>query len=99
MHITLKMIEKLDNLLEEAEEYIECATAHSDDSELKRTYVDLATCHYEGYEKLSKYCERAIERKAHNGTEGQVIKQMADWHRNKFDEKAAKVKRRLEQLR
>lgn len=99
MHITLKMVEKLDNLLDEADEYIKCATMHADDTELKSTYLDLARCHYDGYEKLSKCCERMVDRKAQGTEHGQAIKEMAGWHKDKFDKRAAEIKHRLEQVR
>lgn len=99
MHVTLKTIEKLDNLLDEAEEYVKCATAHSDDSELKNTYMDLARCHYDGYEKLAKCVERSVERKAAGHPEGQAIKEMAGWHMDKFADRASKIKMRMEQAR
>lgn len=99
MHITLKMIEKLDNLLDETDEYIKCATTHSDDSDLKSAYIDLARCHYEGYEKLIKCCERAVDKKSEHMQEGHFIKQMADWHIDKFNKRAVEIKIRLDQLR
>lgn len=99
MQVTLKMIEKLDNLLDEADEYVQCATMHTDDSELKNTYLDLARCHYDGYEKLSKCCERAVDRKSKTAQHGAAIQEMAGWHKNKFDKRAAEIKQRLDQAR
>lgn len=101
MQITLKMVEKMDKLLEEADELITCANAHSDDTELKSIYLDLARCHYDGYEKLSKCCERVVERKAQGMPDGQghALKEMAEWHKDKFDDRAAKIKMRLQQVR
>lgn len=101
MHITLKMVEKMDNLLSESDELITCANTHTDDTELKSIYMDLARCHFENYEKLSKYCERMVERKAQGmpDGQGQALKQMAEWHKDKFDERAAKIKMRLQQAR
>lgn len=99
MQITLKMMEKLDNLLNEADELITCATAHSDDPELKAIYLDLARCHYDGYEKLSKAAERSVERKADHMEHGHVLKEMAAWHKDKYDERAAKIKLRLDHMR
>lgn len=99
MHITLKMIEKLDDLLDETEEYIKCATTQSDDSDLKSAYIDLAKCHFEGYEKLSKCCERAVEKKAEHMPEGHAIKEMVEWHKDKFTDRAMKIKARLDQIR
>lgn len=99
MQVTLKMLEKLDNLLDETEEYIKCATMHSDDSDLKSAYLDLTRCHYDGYEKLSKCAERSIERKAAGMPEGQTFRQMVEWHKDKFDDRAAHLKTKLEQAR
>ncbi len=99
MQVTLKMVEKMEGLLEEADEYITCANTHSDDSELKSIYMDLARCHYDGYEKLSKCCERVVDRKRNQGPEGEALKKMAEWHKDKFDEKAAKVKLRMDHQR
>lgn len=101
MQITLKMIEKLDNLLDEAEEYVKCATQHAhDDNDLKAAYLDLARCHYDGYEKLSKIAERAVDRKATNmGERGLALKEMAEWHKDKFDERAHKIKTKMDNAR
>ena len=99
MQITLKMIDKLDNLLDEADEYVKCATMHADDSELKSAYLDLARCHYEGYEKLSKCCERMVERKAQGTEHGHSIQEMASWHKDKFDKRAMEIKHKLDQAR
>lgn len=99
MQITLKMVEKLDDLLDEADEYIKCATMHADDSELKAAYLDLARCHYDGYEKLSKCAERAIERKSVGSEHGSAIREMANWHKDKFDKRAMEIKHRLDQAR
>lgn len=100
MQTTLKMIEKLDNLLDETEEYIKCAKMHSDDNELKSTYVDLARCHYEGYEKLSKCAERIAERKVQNMPDGgRVLREMVDWHKDKFDDRARHIKEKFDQIR
>lgn len=99
MQIALKMVEKLDNLLDEADEYIKCATMHSDDTELKSAYLDLARCHYEGYEKLSKCCERMAERKAQSSEHGHSIKEMVEWHRDKFTKRAMEIKHKLENAR
>lgn len=99
MQIALKMVEKLDDLLDEADEYIKCAMMHSDDSELKSAYLDLARCHYEGYEKLSKCCERMTERKSQNSDHGHAIKEMVEWHKDKFAKRAMEIKHKLEQAR
>ena len=99
MHVTLKTIEKLDGLLDEAHEYIECATKHTDDKSLRDIYIDLARCHLEGYEKLSKEAERAFERKAQTMPEGEIYKQMCDWHKAKFEERYAKIKLMMDQSR
>lgn len=99
MQIALKMVEKLDNLLDEADEYIKCATMHSDDNELKSAYLDLARCHFDGYEKLSKCCERMAERKAAGSEHGHAIKEMVEWHRDKFTKRAMEIKHKLENAR
>lgn len=99
MQITLKMVEKMDELLDEADDLVKCATMHSDDPELKAIYLDLARCHYEGYEKLSKVAERAVDRKSQTTEHGHVIKEMAMWHKDKFDKRAAEIKHKLEQAR
>ena len=101
MHVTLKTIEKLDNLLDEADEYVKCAHAHADDSELKGTYLDLARCHFDGYEKLSKCVERSVDRKAQSMQDGkgEALREMAGWHKDKFDKRAAEIKHRLDQAR
>ena len=99
MQITLKMMQKLDGLLTEADEYITCANAHADNPELKATYLDLARCHYDGYEKLSKCAERAVEQKADHVPHGQAIKEMVAWHKDQYDERAEKVHKRLQNAR
>lgn len=100
MHVTLKTMEKLDDLLDEADEYVTCATAHADDHDLKSAYLDLARCHYDGYEKLAKIAERSVERKASAGGEkAQVVREMAQWHLDKFADRASKIKMRLDQVR
>lgn len=99
MQITLKMVEKLDNLLDEADEYIKCATMHADDSDLKDAYISLAKCHYDGYEKLSKCCERTVERKAQGSEHGHAIQEMAMWHKDKFDKRAMEIKHKLDNMR
>ena len=100
MHVTLKTMEKLDKLLTEADELVTCAST-CDDQELKSIYMDLARCHYDGYEKLSKATERAVDRKANQypGEKGQTIKEMATWHKDKYDERAAKIKMRMDAMR
>lgn len=101
MQVTLKMIEKMDNLLDETDEYIKCANQHADDSDLKSAYISLAKCHYDGYEKLMHCCERAVERKSQGmpGEKGEAIREMAGWHKDKFDKRAAELKHKLEQVR
>lgn len=99
MHVTLTMIEKMDNLLDEADEYIKCAHSSADDNDLKSAYLDLARCHFEGYEKLSKCIERAVERKAQTMPNGEAIKEMAGWHKDKFDKRAHEIKARIDKAR
>ena len=101
MHTTLKMVEKLDDLLEETDEYIKCAHECTDNPELKSAYMDLARCHYDGFEKLSKCVERTVERKSQmlGEDKGQLMKEMAAWHMNKFTERAAHLKSRMDQMR
>lgn len=99
IYVTMKMIEKLDNLLDEADEYIMCSSAHADDSDLKSAYLDLSRCHLDGYEKLAKCCDHSIERKIQSTPDGDVLRQMYAWHKNKFDERAATIKHKLEQER
>lgn len=101
MQSTLKMLEKLDNLLSEADEYVSCANIYSADPDLKAAYIDLARCHYDGYEKLSKCSTRITERKYANMTSEQkhMMQELVDWHKDKFDDRAAKIKMRLEQFR
>lgn len=99
MQICLKMMEKLDDLLNEADEYVQCATQHSDDNELKSAYLDLARCHYDGYEKLSKCAERMADRKAQGHQDGHAIREMVGWHKNRYEERASKIKHKLDQAR
>lgn len=99
MKVTLKTMEKLDDLLDEAEEYIGCAMKHADDSALKMAYLDLARCHYDGYENLSRIAEQSFERKKQTMPESQIYQEMVGWHKEKFLEKANKVKSALEQAR
>lgn len=99
MQITLKLVEKMDELLDETDELIKCATMHSDNSDLKSAYIDLARCHYDGYEKLAKVAERCVEQKSANLPEGTTIRQMMEWHKDKFDERASKLKHKLDQVR
>lgn len=99
MQVTLKTIEKLDDLLEEAEEYMECYNKHSDDQELRATYMDLARCHLDGYEKLSKCAERSCERKRQTMGDSEAYRQMCDWHKAKFEERHAKIKMMMEAAR
>lgn len=96
MHVTLKVVEKMDNLLDEADELIKCANAHTDDNDLKSIYIDLARCHLDGYERLSNAAQRSIERKAAaQGEKGQAIKEMAHWHMDKFEKRAKEIKEKL----
>lgn len=100
MQVTLKMVEKMDDLLDETEELLKCANTHSDDSDLKSVYLDLARCHYDGYEKLSQYANRVVERRANgNAEKGQAIREMVDWHKDKFDKRARELKEKMSQVR
>lgn len=99
MHVTLKVVEKMDELLDEAEELTKCATAHTDDSDLKSIYMDLARCHLDGYERLSATARRSIDRKAASqGEKGQVVKEMATWHMDKFDKRAKDIKEKMQKV-
>lgn len=99
MHLTLKTIEKLEALLEEADEYVDCANKAGEDQALRSAYMDLARCHFEGYEKLSQAAERTFDRKRQTMPEAEVYKEMCDWHKAKFAERAAKVKMKMEHAR
>ena len=101
MQVTLKMVEKMDHLLDEAEELAKCATAHSDDTELKSVYLELARCHYDGYEKLARIASTVTDRKARNvgGEKGQVMREMVDWHKDKYRKRAEDIKRKIEEAR
>lgn len=101
MHATLKMIEKLDDLLDETEEYLKCSNEHMEDIELKNAYMDLARCHFDGFEKLEKCYERVVERKAASKPDGvkETVIEMATWHKNKFNDRAADIKRKMEMVR
>lgn len=101
MQVTLKMVEKMDHLLDEAEELTKCATAHSDDTELKRVYMDLARCHYDGYERLASIAETVVDRKAKNvgGEKGQVMREMVDWHKDKYRKRADQIKKKMDEVR
>lgn len=101
MQVTLKMVERMDHLLDETEELLKCANAHSDDSELKRVYMDLARCHYDGYENLARIADTVTERKAKNvgGEKGQVMREMVDWHKDKFRKRADEIKKKMEETR
>lgn len=101
MHVTLKTMEKLDNLLDETEEYIKCANAHADDAELKAAYLDLARCHYNGYENLSRVAEQTMDRKTRNmpDDKASVVREMSGWYKDKFTERAAKIKAKMEAAR
>ena len=101
MQVTLKMVEKMNHLLDEAKELTKCATAHSDDSELKSVYLELARCHYEGYEKLARIADKVIERKSNNvsGEKGQAMREMVDWHKDKYRKRAEDIKRKMEEAR
>lgn len=96
MQASLKMVEKMDDLLDEAEEYVKCANVHSEDPELKSAYLDLARCHYNGYENLAKCCERVTERKMQGSEHGHAIKEMVEWHKDKFTKRAMEIKHKLD---
>lgn len=99
MHVTLKTIEKLDALLDEAKEYTECATKAADDQGLRAAYMDLARCHLDGYEKLSKEAERSFERKQQQRPDGSDYRDMCNWHKAKFEERHAQIKRMMDEMR
>lgn len=99
MHITLKMVEKMDRLLEETEDYIKCANMHSDDQQLKKIYLDLARCHFDGFENLEQYCVKAAEQKAAQNPDHKILQEMVGWHKDRFDEKAATIKHKLDNAR
>lgn len=96
MQTTLKMVEKMDNLLNEADDYIKCATMHADDQRLKKIYLDLARCHFSGFQDIEAYCLQAAEKKASEKPES-GIREMVGWHKDKFDERAATIKHKLDQ--
>lgn len=98
MEHTLNCMEKMDKLLEEAEEYIKCA-GETEDSDLRSAYKDLARCHYDGYENLRRCAEHMVDKKAHSHPEGQTIKKMADWHMDKYQDKASKIKHKMDSYR
>lgn len=101
MKVTLKMVEKMDHLLDEAEELAKCATAHADDAELKSVYIDLARCHYDGYERLANIATRVVDRKSQQvgGEKGEVMREMVDWHKDKYRKRAEDVKKKIEEAR
>lgn len=100
MEITLNAVEKLDCLLDEAKEYITCATAHADDHELKSVYLDLARCHLEGFEKLNNCIKRSVDRKMHEGhQDGTVAAKMFHWYHEKFEKRYKELKEELERAR
>lgn len=88
----------MEDLLDETEEYIKCAH-EADDPDLKSAYHDLARCHFDGFEKLSNCCERAVERKAQHMPDGQrqVVHEMTNWHKEKYDDRAIRIKEKLNQ--
>lgn len=98
MEHTLTCMEKMDKLLDETDEYIKCYS-QTDDVDLKNAYDKLARCHYDGYENLRLAADRMVDKKAHSMPEGQTIKKMADWHLEKYDERAHKIKQKMDNLR
>lgn len=100
MQVTLKMCEKMDHLLDEAEELTTCAM-RCDDADLKAVYLDLARCHFDGYEKLARIAGSITERKAQNvgGEKGQVMREMVDWHKDKYRKRAEEIKKKMEEAR
>lgn len=100
MQVTLKMCEKMDKLLDEAEELVTCAN-RCDDSELKSVYLDLARCHYDGYEKLANIATRITDRKAKNvgGETGHAMREVVDWHSDKYRKRADEVRKKMDAAR
>lgn len=100
MEVTLKAVEKLDTLLDEAEEYIECATVHAGDHELKSVYIDLARCHLEGFEKLNNCIKRSVDKKMHEGhQDGHTAAKMFHWYHEKFEKRYKELKEKIDQAR
>lgn len=98
MEHTLTCIEKMDGLLKETDEYIKCSM-HAEDSDIKSAYRDLAECHYNGYENLRRAADRMVDKKVHSHPDGSYLKKMADWHLEKYDDKAQHLKKKLDNLR
>lgn len=99
MHRTLMMVEKMDDLLDETEEYINCAIETTDCPDLKETFVKLAKCHYDGYENMMHTAERIVEDKVKTHPHGETVNEMMAWHKKKFHDRAHKLKIRLAEIR
>lgn len=97
MEHTLTCMEKMDKLLDETEDYIKCYS-NTDDVDLKNAYEKLARCHWDGYENMRRAAEAMVDRKSHSMPDGSVIKKMADWHLDKYDERAHKIKQKMDKL-
>lgn len=100
MQVTMKMCEKMDHLLDETEELVTCAN-RCDDTELKAIYMDLARCHFDGYEKLARMASMITDRKAKNvgGEKGQVMREMVDWHKDKYRKRAEDIRKKMDEAR
>lgn len=98
MHKMLKLAEKMDKLLDETEEYIECATMMADHPKLKDAYIKLAKCHYEGYENLSECAEKVAEEKIGTHPYGDAMHEMIEWHKNKNDKRAHYLKEEMSKI-
>lgn len=100
MQVTLKMCEKMDHLLDEANELVTCAN-RCDDSELKSVYLELARCHYDGYEKLARIANTITDRKAKNvgGETGHAMREVVDWHKDKYRKRAEEIKHKIDEAR
>lgn len=99
MQITLKMMEKMDHLLDETEQYLECANRDADNSELRAAYMDLARCHFDGYKKLARCADHACEQKRHQMQDGETYRQMVTWHKDKFEKKAEGIEQRMSKMK
>lgn len=99
MERTLMMVEKMDDLLDETEEYIDCASKTVDCPELKETFLKLAKCHYDGYENMMRTAERIVEDKIKTHPHGGTINEMMHWHQKKFDDRAHKLKEKMSAIR
>lgn len=100
MLVTLKMCDKMDHLLDETDELVTCAN-RCDDVDLKAIYMDLARCHFDGYEKLARMANTITERKAKNlgGEKGQFIREMVDIHKDKYRKRAEDIRKKMDEAR